>query len=270
MQLTIEHTTTYRYDGPVTRGLQQLRLTPMSSEHQRVTEWETTIEGGTKQVAFTDQHGNHTELVSFDPGVRVLEVTSAGQVETSDSNGVLGYASGFAPLWLFHRQTSLTAPGPRVAELAAEIDPDEVGPDGQSIEVVHRLVNAIAEKVVYTTGSSVVSDSAETVLSSGRGVCQDHAHVLISVARHLGCAARYVSGYLHMASSDAQDATHAWAEVWIPSLGWVGFDPSNAISPDERYVRMASGLDYTEAAPISGMRYGDGDEALDVSVSVQQ
>ena len=135
---------------------------------------------------------------------------------------------------------------------------------------MHRLVNAIAEKVVYTTGSSVVSDSAETVLSSGRGVCQDHAHVLISVARHLGCAARYVSGYLHMASSDAQDATHAWAEVWIPSLGWVGFDPSNAISPDERYVRMASGLDYTEAAPISGMRYGDGDEALDVSVSVQQ
>lgn len=270
MLLTVEHKTTYRYDAPVPGGLQQLRLTPIASEHQRVVEWETSVVGGTKQVAFTDQHGNHTELVSFDPGVDTLEVTSAGQVETTEAHGMLGYASGYAPLWLFRRQTPLTTPGPLVAELVHSALADAIPDSGPTVEMMHTLVAAIADAVTYTTGSSAVSDSAEDVLASGRGVCQDHAHVLTSTARYLGASARYVSGYLAMDAGVAQDATHAWAEVWIADLGWVGFDPSNAISPDERYVRVASGLDYTEAAPISGMRYGDGNESLDVSVHIQQ
>lgn len=267
MLLTIEHRTTYSYDQPVPGGLQQLRLTPTASEFQRVVEWATTVTGGTKQVEFVDQHGNHTELVSFDPGVTTLDVVSRGQVETTEAHGVLGYASGYAPLWLFRRSTSLTRAGERVAELAESV---RSAASDEPVEQMHALVAAIADAVVYTTGTSVVSDSAEDALVAGQGVCQDHAHVLIAAARHLGYSARYISGYLQMAGIEDQDASHAWAEVWVPDLGWVGFDPSNAISPDERYVRVASGLDYSEAAPISGIRYGRADESLDVSVNIQQ
>jgi transglutaminase-like putative cysteine protease len=67
-----------------------------------------------------------------------------------------------------------------------------------------------------------------------------------------------------------QDASHAWAEAHVVDIGWVGFDVSNGISPDERYVRIATGLDYRDAAPISGMRYGDSAESMMVSIQVEQ
>ena len=86
----------------------------------------------------------------------------------------------------------------------------------------------------------------------------------------MGIPARYVSGYLMMNDRVEQDASHAWAEVHLEDIGWIGFDVSNGISPDERYVRVATGLDYREAAPVSGMRFGDAGESLIVSLQVQQ
>jgi len=86
----------------------------------------------------------------------------------------------------------------------------------------------------------------------------------------LGYPARYAGGYLMMNDRIQQDAGHAWAEVHVENIGWVGFDISNAISPDSRYVRVATGLDYREAAPVSGMRFGASSESLDVSIQVQQ
>ncbi|MEL6744620.1 MAG: transglutaminase family protein, partial [Pseudomonadota bacterium] len=104
----------------------------------------------------------------------------------------------------------------------------------------------------------------------GQGVCQDHAHVFLSAARLLDVPCRYVSGYLMMDDRVLQDATHAWVEAHVPQLGWVGFDVSNRISPDERYVRVATGLDYSDAAPLKGLRLGTQPESLVVSVQVQQ
>jgi transglutaminase-like putative cysteine protease len=106
-------------------------------------------------------------------------------------------------------------------------------------------------------------------LARGAGVCQDHTHVFIAAARHLGFPARYVSGYLQAGAGEApQEAQHAWAEVRIPDLGWAGFDAANGISPDPHYVRVACGLDYEYAAPVRGSRRGGGGEDLDVSVEV--
>ncbi len=105
-------------------------------------------------------------------------------------------------------------------------------------------------------------------------MCQDHAHIFIAAARTLGIPARYVTGYLLMEdTSDGAgpaEAHHAWAEAWVESLGWVGFDVANRICPTERYVRLAAGLDAGYAAPIVGSRRGGADEKLDVSVAVQQ
>ena len=122
----------------------------------------------------------------------------------------------------------------------------------------------------YEVGASEVHWSAEDALAAGRGVCQDHAHVFVACARVLGLPARYVSGYLMTEGREVQDAAHAWAEAHVPGLGWVGFDPANGISPDTRYVRVATGLDYGQAAPVSGTRYGGAEEGLSVSVEVAQ
>jgi transglutaminase-like putative cysteine protease len=82
--------------------------------------------------------------------------------------------------------------------------------------------------------------------------------------------ARYVSGYLMMNDRVEQDATHAWAEAWVHGLGWVGFDVSNGISPDPRYVRVATGRDYREAAPVTGISFGSVTGDLTVSLAVEQ
>nr|MBA2238700.1 transglutaminase family protein [Lysobacter sp.] len=100
--------------------------------------------------------------------------------------------------------------------------------------------------------------------------CQDHAHVLISAARSLGYPARYVSGYLCPLDAGTPAASHAWAEMFVESLGWVGFDAANRLSPDERYVRVASGRDYRDAAPVRGVRLGGIAETLDVTVDITE
>jgi transglutaminase-like putative cysteine protease len=105
-------------------------------------------------------------------------------------------------------------------------------------------------------------------LEKKTGVCQDHAHIFVAAAHALGVPARYISGYLMMEEKIEQAATHAWAEAHIPGLGWVGFDPANEICPDDRYVRVASGLCYKDAAPVSGMRIGMPGEKLEVIVKV--
>ena len=112
--------------------------------------------------------------------------------------------------------------------------------------------------------------SAEEALKAGGGVCQDHAQIFVAAARVAGIPARYVSGYLMMDDRIDQDASHAWAEAHIEGLGWVGFDVSNGISPDERYVRIATGLDSRDAAPITGIRRGAMDETMIVSLQIQQ
>jgi len=123
----------------------------------------------------------------MDEGATQLTLASEGRVEMADMKGVIGPHEGFAPLWLFKRDTPL-----------------------------------------------------------------------------------YVSGYLMMTDRIAQDATHAWAEAHISDLGWVGFDVSNQISPDARYVRVATGLDYSDSAPISGITLGGREDSISVDVQVQQ
>jgi hypothetical protein len=191
-----------------------------------------------------------------------------GLVEVENRFGVIGKHAGYAPLWLFEGATPLTAAGNNVRKLAGHIRSEFS--DLEEIETLHRLSAEIANLVAYETGKTDSSTTAEVALASGRGVCQDHAHIMIATARELGFPARYISGYLFMDGRVEQDASHAWCEIWTKSLGWVGFDVSNGISPDDRYVRVASGRDYTDAAPILGIRHGAGSEDLHVALQVQQ
>ncbi|WP_343079045.1 transglutaminase family protein [Ostreiculturibacter nitratireducens] len=264
MRLKITHTTRYDFDAPVAYGLQQLRKTPKSSRAQSVLSWTTSIEGGRKELQFEDQHRNVVELVSLDPGARSITVRCEGEVELAETHGVVGAHQGFAPLWLFQRSTDLTKAGPACRDLVRKVEGEG------EINRLHNLSTLIGQAVSYEVGKSETHWDAEQVITAGHGVCQDHAHVFIACARLMGHPARYVSGYLMMDDRTEQEATHAWAEAHVDGLGWVGFDVSNGISPDTRYVRVATGLDYSEAAPVSGTRYGGEGEALTVVVEVAQ
>ncbi len=122
----------------------------------------------------------------------------------------------------------------------------------------------------YRGGITDTETSAGEALSGAGGVCQDHSHIFLAAARHLGIPARYVSGYLLIDGVTDQSASHAWVEAHVDGLGWVGFDVSNGISPDNRYIRVATGFDYQDAAPITGLSYGARDESMVVSLRVEQ
>lgn len=265
MQLSIRHNTEYSYSAPVQYALQKLRLRPISSKFLEVHDWQIELQGGKVEAHYLDHYGNHVELVSLTPGADKLIISAHGTVETKLEDGVLGRVYTRAPLWHFMEPTQQTEPGPTIRDVAALIKTEDHILDG-----LHRLSAAILKAAPYQIGTTHAKTSAEEALAGGLGVCQDHAQIFVSAARVAGIPARYVSGYLMMNDRVDQDATHAWAEAHLDGLGWVGFDISNGISPDERYVRIAIGRDARDASPVEGLRMGSADESLIVSLQVQQ
>lgn len=265
MKLAIRHTTHYTFGQPVAHALQRLRLTPKETQGQRIIEWNMELENAHLELEFDDQHFNSVALVGVNDGTSEVTITCHGTVETQDHAGVIGRHSGHLPLWSFLRQTPLTMPGPRLRALLREIpDYDESAP----LDFLHALSDVIRDRITYQTGATEVGTTAEEAALHGYGVCQDHSHIFIGAARAAGIPARYVSGYLMMDDRIDQEATHAWAEAHVDGLGWVGFDISNGISPDPRYVRVATGHDYRDAAPVTGISFGSSDQVLRVAVAV--
>jgi transglutaminase-like putative cysteine protease len=278
LRLSVSHTTRYVFSDPVAYGMQRLRLKPKPTRGQAVLDWKMELDGALSELEYDDHHQNAVTLVTVLAGVRELTVRCGGEVETVDNAGIVGAHAGHMPLWYFLRQTALTEPGPRLTSLVRRLaganwpgGADE--PDGKradTLEILHALSAAVLEAVAYEPGTTDARTSAEAALVAGKGVCQDHAHVFIGAGRLLGIPTRYVSGYLKLDGSNAQEAGHGWAEAHVAGLGWVGFDVSNAICPDERYVRVATGRDYTEAAPVTGLAQGMGETSLEVAVLVEQ
>lgn len=265
MLLKIRHLSHYRYDHPVVFAVQRLRLWPKDTPSQKVLDWQLHVEGAVTEATYTDGMGNRTDLVRHERNAHDIEIVAEGTVETVDKTGVLGPVYGFAPVWLFERQTPHTRPGEAIRALLASLD------DGSDrLDFLHRLMAAIRERVTYAPGTTDAATTAEEALAAGTGVCQDHAHIFIAAARASAIPARYVSGYLMMDETPDQTATHGWAEAHVDGLGWVGFDPANDVCPDDRYIRIACGLEYHDAAPVTGLRYGAGEETLAVALNVEQ
>lgn len=266
MRLSIRHTTRYNFSDPVVHALQRLRLTPKATQGQKILSWNMDFECAQRELEYDDQHFNRVTLLSIEPGAREVVVRCEGVVDTEDRSGVIGQHSGHLPLWSFLSQTPLTRPGAQVKQMLRSYS----GNSGDKVEFLHALSSRILENVEYKTGETNVDTTAEEAWVRGGGVCQDHAHIFIGAARAMDIPARYVSGYLMMDDRIDQEATHAWAEAHVDGLGWVGFDVSNGISPDPRYVRVATGRDYRDAAPITGISFGSASQSLHVEVAVEQ
>ncbi len=268
MRLSVRHETRYRFDPPLFHGLQRLRLTPKETHGQSIAGWHMDLQGARIEAEYDDHNSNHTTLISVNPGASDVVITCSGTVDTADRAGVVGPHTGRLPLWVFTCQSPLTRPGPRLKALVSAIEREHAG--SEPLVLLHALSDAVHGALAYATGHTDALTTAEEALGHARGVCQDHTHIFVGAARALGIPARYVSGYLMMNDRVDQEAGHAWAEAHVEGLGWVGFDVSNAISPDARYIRLASGRDYAEAAPVTGISFGGSHSTLAVTLAVEQ
>ncbi|MEQ1711692.1 MAG: transglutaminase family protein [Hyphomicrobium sp.] len=264
MLIGILHTSRYVYDTPANYSVQALRLTPPAFNGQQIVSWTIRAPGIERASSFRDGFGNLTHLVTINGPHSDVMVEAEGVVQTSDTTGVAQGLPEVAPVRVYQRMTPMTAPDDAIRKLAADTG------DGDPIGRLHRLMHAVADTIEYVVGETHSETTAAEALARGRGVCQDHAHVLISAARSAGMAARYVNGYMVAEEGEPAEAHHGWAEVWVEGVGWIGFDPANRICPTERYVRLGTGLDAASAAPIRGSRQGGVSEHLDVRVEVAQ
>jgi len=264
MKIRIHHRTAYTYETPVGSVIQILRLTPRNYEGQTVRYWRIDLDHDALLQKSEDAFGNIVHTLSLTDPLDNLAVTVDGEIETHDTNGVVQGAYERFPPSLFLRETDLTKADGAITDFAAKT----VGA-GNTLERLHKLVDAVYNEIKFDVGPTDASTTAAEAFEHRHGVCQDLSHIFIAAARSLGIPARYIGG--HMLREDGelqQEAGHAWSEAYVEDLGWVAFDPAHGISTTEAYVRVAVGLDYLGAAPVRGSRLGGAHEKLEVSVTV--
>ena len=268
MRIQIAHETIYRYEQPANAVIQTLRLTPRNHDGQYVTSWRIDVSENCQLDQHEDAFGNITHVFSAEGPFSELRVVVDGEVETQDTSGVVrGTIERFPPS-LFLRETELTRADPAIADFSAKLR-QAAGPD--TLTIVHSLLEGLRAEIAYDTDPTQASTTAAEAFALKRGVCQDLTHVFIAAARSLAIPARYIGGHFHRDDGVSdQEAGHAWAEVFVPDLGWVAFDAANGICATDAHVRVAVGLDYLGAAPVRGSRNGGGGETLSVAVRVNQ
>ncbi|MFO1081221.1 MAG: transglutaminase family protein [Reyranellaceae bacterium] len=269
MRLSVNHVTRFAFDQPSGHSIHDVRLTPKPAAGQRIVSWR--IDGPGKRSEWLDGHGNQVTTFSVASKHDHVEIVVQGLYEYSGDDRWLRYAETPTlppPFWL--RSGALTGHDGGFDPLVEGLAERAAKPD-ERVAALHELMKRVAARLDYRTGLSTVDTTAAQALAQGAGVAQDHTHVFIACCRRLGVPARYVSGYMR---NDAPAlhvgrTSHSWAEAWVPGLDWVGFDPANNLSPSGESLRLAVGLDYRDAAPVSGRRIGFGDATMTVDASVE-
>jgi transglutaminase-like putative cysteine protease len=257
MHLNINHQTRYCYDSNVDYTIQQLRLTPQDGFGQRVKSWELRVNGELQSHA--DAFGNIAHTLVLDHPHKEINITAYGEVETEVDAPA---PKESLPLTVYLRQTMLTSVNTELANFAEQFRRDNTIDEGG----LWALMQGIHSRIHYQKGLTNVATSASETFKLNEGVCQDYAHIFIACCRHLGIPARYVSGYLFTASGNLVES-HAWADAWVNER-WLSYDISNGKMANGVHVRLATGLDYRDACPISGVRHGGGVELMNVQVQM--
>jgi transglutaminase-like putative cysteine protease len=264
MRIRIRHETTYRYAEPPRMAVQHLRLSPRNHDGQHVVDWRIDVDRDCRLVQSEDAFGNTLHRFSVDGPIESISTVVEGEVTTFDMTGVVSGAVERFPPILYMRETPLTTPSAAIGDFARETTAKESG----TLAKLHALLGAIHESLTFDAAATHSATTAAECFEHRKGVCQDFSHLFIACARGIGAPARYVSGYFLGGDGEDQVAGHAWAEAYVEDLGWVGFDPTHGVAPQENHVRVAVALDYLGAAPIRGAHSGGGGETLDVKVRV--
>jgi transglutaminase-like putative cysteine protease len=268
MRIRIFHETVYRYGTPAKSAIEILRLTPRNHDGQYIVRWRLELSVDCRLDPFEDAFGNLAHSFTVDGPLSELVIRVDGEVETQDTAGIINGTMERFPPSLYLRETPLTAPNAAITAFARET---MSGANGDPLATLHALTARIYDEFVFDPDPTQTAMSAAESFAQKRGVCQDYAQIFIASARHLGIPARYVSGYfLRVDGVTQQEAGHAWAEAYLPNIGWIAFDPANGISATAAHVRVAIGLDSLAAAPVRGVRFGGEGEELSVAVHVDQ
>ena len=279
----IEHVSRFLYDSPVRRCTMSLCLEPLESDVQRLLDFSIKTSPPARITTETDPFGNTRHLLSLHQDHSLFEVVSASTVEIHPSKPLPDHLDADAwnlvrawrndPRWWdFTHPSAVARPSPALDRFVRRLG-IEFGVD-PLIDVL-ALSTALNEAFIYTPGATSVDSPIDDILTSGKGVCQDYAHVLVAIARSWGLPTRYVSGYLYVTGDGESGnlpvaaASHAWAECRLPGLGWVGVDPTNRAVVDLRYIRVAVGRDYRDVPPTRGVVEGGGSSRLDVEVRIE-
>jgi transglutaminase-like putative cysteine protease len=267
MRIRISHETRYQYDAPIAGVIQTLRLTPRNHDGQYVVHWRIDVSEDCRLDVHEDAFGNITHTFTAEGPFSELAVNVEGEIDIQNTAGMVRGAIERFPPSLYLRATPLTEPDGAIKDFAREVRSQS----DDTLPMLHALLARLHNEMTFDTDPTHPATTAAEAFALKRGVCQDLTHIFIAAARQLDVPARYVGGYFHRADGvTQQDAGHAWAEAFVPTLGWIAFDPANGICATEAHVRVAVGLDYLGAAPVRGARRGGGAESMQVQVRVDQ
>jgi transglutaminase-like putative cysteine protease len=282
MFYSIRHITRFRYSAPVRESVMEIRMQPRSEGPQMLRSFQINTIPRSQLYAYTDHFGNavyHFNVLRVHEELRIeaqAVIEIARHQPLPDKLDMLEWER-FNNYNLTHDHFDLLEPSkfaflsPLLAEFMRARGLEK--PSDDPLTALVNLNTTIFEVFGYEPGATQVHSPIDHALSQKSGVCQDFAHIMIAIARSWGIPARYVSGYLYhrpkTQDRSGTDATHAWIECYLPSLGWVGFDPTNNILADERHIRAAVGRDYADVPPTRGTFKGGAESELAIAVSVE-
>jgi len=281
----VVHRTSYRYERPIERSSHVFKLVPADDRLQRLlsNQIEVSVEGPYRD--YEDVFGNQARRMEVDHPYDAMVITSTSRVEVLDVDPLsykpLRQRAQIPVVWMpWHQQVlqpfllPLELAESELRELSEYAMSFAVRNDFDLVDTLLDVNQSIFQEYKYTQGETTVFTTPFEVYTNRRGVCQDFTNLFICLARLLGLPARYVCGYLWTGPKNPNqrqaEASHAWAQVYLPEVGWKGFDPTNGILTQTDHVRVAVGRSYRDATPTAGTIFvGGGGEKLDVEVRVE-
>ena len=276
---SIAHRIRFEYDATVRSEVMTLHLSPLRDRVQVVRSFSVRTDPDGPLFEFVDPFGNpwhfldrarpHDHLVIVSrSSVEVGPVSPAPDRLEAGGWNELRDAGNDVDLWPMLHASEFVRDSPALERFIAAhgLEPGD-DPLGSARELRAKLYRIFE----YVPGTTTAESPIETILETGRGVCQDYAHVMASILRKWGIPCRYVSGYLAPKTADVTTGeSHAWVEGWFPGVGWLGFDPTNDTEGDERHVRVAVGRDYADVPPTRGVFHGSARSRVETGVTIER
>ena len=279
MAYSVRHITSFCYAPAVRESVMEVRMQPRTDFRQRCLSFSLTIEPRANMMVYRDFYGNTVHNFDIPERHESIEVVTQAIVDVLPMRDVdpalvedwdeLDRRVAQTDYWEMMVPSHFATPSVLLDKLAEELD---LRRRGNPLELLRELNSKLYEKFDYAPNTTEVDSPIDDALQSRRGVCQDFAHIMITLVRQLKIPCRYVSGYLYhedksMDRSPA-GATHAWVEAYLGELGWVAFDPTNNLEGCDRHVRVALGRDYSDVPPTRGVYKGEAESELSVLVTV--
>lgn len=265
----IEHELEYRYARAVRGSVMTLFVSPLVDRRQRLHEFSLETEPAGPVSGFLDPWGNRGHFFDRHAPHDRLRIFARSRVEVEPGGGgdTADEAGSGIDVGLMLQPSRFVRPSSAVLE--GFISASRIPRAHATLESLRNLRSRIYRLFEYAPGSTAAHSPIDRILQTGRGVCQDYAHVMASICRRWGIPARYVSGYLAPApGATTRGESHAWVECWLPGLGWTGFDPANDSACGERHLRVAVGRDYGDVPPSRGVFSGAAESVLITQVTI--